>query len=77
MLSAAKTRCGANTFASAAHEAGVNYIDLKLLLNHTLPASEQDVTQGYIRPSIQHLCEATTQIACFLAERIEKEDYRQ
>ena len=36
-----------DTFASAAHEARIHPLDLKVLMNHTLPAG--DVTEGYIR----------------------------
>jgi len=43
-----------DTFATAAHEARVHPLDLKILMNHALPAAD-DVTLGYIRPSIEHL----------------------
>lgn len=39
-----------DTFASAAHEAGVHPMDLKILLNHALPGSG-NVREGCIRPS--------------------------
>lgn len=58
-----------DTFASAAHEAGVHPLDLKVLLNHALPAAD-DVTQGYIRPSPEHLRGCAETIAAFLRERM-------
>lgn len=59
-----------DTFASAAHEVGVNPLDLKVLMNHALPAAD-DVTQGYIRPSLGHLRGSVEAIAEFLAGAIE------
>ena len=59
-----------DTFASAAHEARVHPLDLKVLMNHALPAAD-DVTQGYIRPSIEHLRGCVEQIAGFLTGRME------
>lgn len=58
-----------DTFASAAHEAGVHPLDLKVLMNHSLPGSG-DVTMGYIRPSIEHLRGAVEAVAGFLGERM-------
>lgn len=58
-----------DTFASAAHEARVHPLDLKVLMNHALPAAD-DVTQGYIRPSIEHLRGCVEQIAGFLLGRM-------
>jgi len=43
-----------DTFASAAHETGVDPLSLKVLMNHALP-SAGDVTEGYIRPGVGHL----------------------
>jgi integrase len=59
-----------DTFATAAHEAGVHPLDLKVLLNHALPAAD-DVTMGYIRPSLEHLREAVERVAGFLEERMD------
>lgn len=59
-----------DTFATAAHEAGVHPLDLKVLLNHALPAPD-DVTQGYIRPSVEHLRGSAEAIARFLLERLD------
>ncbi|HVS19351.1 MAG TPA: tyrosine-type recombinase/integrase [Planctomycetota bacterium] len=61
-----------DTFATAAHEARVHPFDLKLLLNHALPA-EDDVTQGYTRPSLEHLAGACEAVAGFLLERAGRE----
>ncbi len=58
-----------DTFATAAHECAVHPLDLKCLLNHALPAAD-DVTQGYIRPSLEHLRATTTRVATFLSERL-------
>ncbi|HEX9708928.1 MAG TPA: tyrosine-type recombinase/integrase [Candidatus Thermoplasmatota archaeon] len=58
-----------DTFASAAHEARVHPLDLKVLMNHALPGSG-DVTMGYIRPSIEHLRGCVEAVAGFLGERM-------
>jgi hypothetical protein len=50
----------------------VHPFDLKLLLNHALPA-EDDVTQGTIRPSLEYLAEACEAVAGFLLERTFRE----
>ncbi len=57
-----------DTFASAAHEARVHPLDLKILMNHRL-AGGDDVTEGYIRPSIEHLRGCVEQIAEFLSSK--------
>lgn len=59
-----------DTFATAAHEARVHPMDLKILMNHALPAG--DVTSGYIRPSVEHLRASAEQVAAFLLERSRK-----
>jgi hypothetical protein len=56
-----------DTFASAAHEARVHPLDLKVLMNHALPAAD-DVTEGYIRPSLEHLRCAVDAIGAFPCE---------
>ena len=58
-----------DTFATAAHEARVHPLDLKVLMNHALPAAD-DVTMGYIRPSIEHLRESAERVAGFLEARM-------
>jgi integrase len=58
-----------DTFACAAHEAGVHPLDLKVLMNHALPAAD-DVTMGYIRPSLEHLRASVEAVADFLLERM-------
>jgi integrase len=58
-----------DTFATAAHEARIHPLDLKVLMNHALPAAD-DVTQGYIRPSIEHLAGCVEELARFLEERM-------
>lgn len=58
-----------DTFATAAHEAGVSLMDMKVLMNHSLP-SGGDVTLGYVRPSLEHLRAAAEQVAAFLLQRM-------
>ena len=58
-----------DTFATAAHEAGVHPLDLKVLMNHALPGG--DVTLGYVRPSVEHLRGAVERVAGFLLMRME------
>lgn len=58
-----------DTFATAAHESGVHPLDLKVLMNHALPAAD-DVTLGYIRPSLGHLRASVERVAGFLEERM-------
>lgn len=59
-----------DTFASAAHAARVPMLDLKLLMNHTLPAGGGDVTEGYIRPDIEGLRASTEAVTAWLLGRI-------
>ncbi len=56
-----------DTFASAANEAGVGLIEIKILMNHVLP--EGDVTEGYIRPSDEHLRKSQELVTAFLLQR--------
>jgi hypothetical protein len=53
-----------DTFLSAAHDCGVWPLDQKALANHALPSS--DITEGYIRPGLEHLREVAEKIAAFL-----------
>jgi integrase len=62
-----------DTFATAAHEVGVNPLDLKVLMNHALPHAD-DVTQGYIRPSLAHLSASAEAIAAFLLRHLGASD---
>ncbi len=59
-----------DTFATAAHESRVHPLDLKVLMNHALPATD-DVTLGYIRPSLEHLRTSTERITAFLLPKQE------
>ena len=59
-----------NTFASAAHEARLHPLDQKILMNHTLPRAG-DVTDGYKRPSVEHLREEIERVATFLLEKMD------
>ncbi len=53
-----------DTFATAAHEAGVALLDTKTLMNHQLPGG--DVTEGYMRPAVEHLRLQQEKIVCHL-----------
>ncbi len=56
-----------DTYATAALEAGVDPLSLKILMNHTLP--ETDVTEGYMRPSLEHLRRCQEKITAFLLDK--------
>jgi integrase len=56
-----------DTFATAAHEAGVHPFDLKALMNHRL--GSRDVTEGYVRPSVDHPRGCAERIAKFLLKK--------
>jgi len=64
-----------DTWASAANEAGVGLIAIKVLMNHSLP--EADVTQGYIRPSGEYLRQAQECVTAFLLAKAGRESYVQ
>lgn len=53
-----------DTFATACLEAGVGTFEKKILMNHTLPQS--DVTEGYQRPSTEHMRWCIERVAAFL-----------
>lgn len=53
-----------DTFATACLEAGVGMLETKVLMNHSLPAGS--VTEGYMRPSLEHLRAAAEKVAAFL-----------
>jgi len=57
-----------DTFATSAHESRVHPMDLKILMNHVLAGG--DVTEGYIRPSVEHLRESAELIARFLSAKM-------
>lgn len=57
-----------DTFATAAHEAGIAPFDIKILMNHALP--QGDVTEGYIRPAIEHLRTQQERISAFLLDKL-------
>ena len=58
-----------DTYATAAQEAGVGFLELKILLNHAL--QKGDVTVGYIRPSLEHLRACQERITGFLRQKME------
>lgn len=53
-----------DTFITGANEAAVDKLSYKTLANHAIPYG--DVTDGYIRPSIEHLRACAEKIAVFL-----------
>lgn len=57
-----------DTFATAAHEAGVSLFDTKILMNHALPSG--DVTEGYMRPTMAHLATQQERVSQFLLEKL-------
>lgn len=59
-----------DTYATAAHEAGVAGLDIKVLLNHRLPGG--DVTAGYIRQQEKHLRECQERIAAHLISQLKR-----
>ncbi len=52
-----------DTFLTAAHECHLRELDMKTLANHALPGG--DVTQGYIRPDLEHLRGCVEKVATF------------
>ncbi len=58
-----------DTFATACYEAGLHPMDIKVLMNHVLPGAN-NVTEGYIRPSIGHLSGQIERVAEFLLGKI-------
>jgi len=58
-----------DTFVAAAVESGVGAVQLKALINHSLPANPDDVTQGYYRPSMEALRDAIEKTTRFLIDR--------
>lgn len=56
-----------DTFATACLEAGVGSMERKILMNHTL--SEGDVTEGYIRPSVEYLRECLEKLTAFVLKK--------
>jgi integrase len=57
-----------DTFATAAHEAGIASLDIKILMNHVLP--QGDVTEGYMRPTLDHLRMQQQKISEFLTKKL-------
>lgn len=53
-----------DTFLTAAHECDVRELNIKTLANHALPGG--DVTDGYIRPDVEHLRACVEKVAGFL-----------
>jgi integrase len=55
------------TFISAATEAGVDSLAIKVLVNHRMPSG--DVTTGYVSLSAEHLRSAAERVVAFLLTR--------
>lgn len=53
-----------DTFLTAAHECDVRELNIKTLANHALPGG--DVTEGYIRPDVEHLRACVEKVVAFL-----------
>jgi hypothetical protein len=51
-------------FPICPHDCNVSPLDQKALANHALPSG--DITEGYIRPGLEHLREVAEKIAAFL-----------
>lgn len=60
-----------NTFATACDQARIGSIETKTLMNHTLPGNPDDVTEGYIRPDLEHLRQCVEAVTAFLLARME------
>ncbi|MGE3966369.1 MAG: tyrosine-type recombinase/integrase [Planctomycetota bacterium] len=58
-----------HTFATACHEAFLREVDIKLLMNHTLPRQDKNVTQGYVHPSQGHLRGCIEKVTKFLLKK--------
>jgi integrase len=57
-----------DTFATAAHEAGISRFDTKILMNHALP--QGDVTEDYMRPTTEHMRAQQERISSFLISKL-------
>lgn len=58
-----------HTFATACHEAYLREIDLKILMNHTLPSQDKNVTHGYVHVSVGHLRGCVEKVTKFLLKK--------
>ena len=58
-----------DTFVDACVESGVGMVAIKALVNHSLPSNPDDVTEGYYRPSVEHLREGVESVTAFLVKR--------
>ena len=59
-----------DTFVAACVESGVGMVAIKALVNHSLPNNPDDVTEGYYRPSVEHLRESVERVTAFLVRRM-------
>ncbi|MHC4164051.1 MAG: tyrosine-type recombinase/integrase [Planctomycetota bacterium] len=59
-----------DTFIAACVESGVGRVEIKALVNHSLPSNPDDVTEGYYRPSIEHLRGCIEKVTAFLAKKM-------
>lgn len=62
-----------DTFLTAAHECDVRELNIKTLANHAMPGG--DVTEGYIRPDVEHLRACVEKVASFLLGKAKQPRY--
>ncbi|MFT5288882.1 MAG: hypothetical protein ACI8QS_003065 [Planctomycetota bacterium] len=61
-----------DTFTSAAHEARILPLDLKVRIHHPL-ASSDNLYEGYIWPSVEHFRDSVERVATFMRKKTEAE----
>ena len=59
-----------DTFVAACVESGVGWVEIKALVNHSLPSNPDDVTEGYYRPSVEHLRAGIEKVTAFLLKKM-------
>ncbi len=59
-----------DTFVAACVQSGVGMVEIKTLVNHSLPSNPDDVTEGYYRPSVEHLRGCVERATVFLLKRM-------
>ena len=62
-----------DTFLTPAHGCDVRELSIQTLANHALPGG--DVTEGYIRPDVEHLRACVEKVASFLLGKARQEGY--
>jgi len=59
-----------DTFDADCVESGVGMVAIKAFVNHSLPSNPDDVTEGYYRPSVEHLRGGMERVTAFLLGRM-------